>query len=182
MVTPKLWYTATWCSPSQGWWINAMHRAQWSHCPMCGVCQRRCIASSPHWVSRSPAFPTQHSDAFWWDQRFTLLRENWWVLSTRSAVLDGPATFLRADEQVSKPMAEWAQAGSGVRRGSHLCIGRVRLGGTLPGGLGQGYVLDNQPHHHQRLILESIHIRSQTRPLNRDRISMPQIYNSLFFK
>ena len=43
-------------------------------------------------------------------------------------------------------------------------------------------VLDHQPHHHQRLILESIHIRSQTRPLNRDTGSMPQIYNSLFFK
>ena len=42
-------------------------------------------------------------------------------------------------------------------------------------------VLDHQPHHHQRLILESIHSRSQTRPLNRD-TSMPQIYNSLFFK
>ena len=41
-------------------------------------------------------------------------------------------------------------------------------------------VLDHQPHHHQRLILESIHIRSQTRPLNRDTGSLPQIYNSLF--
>ena len=43
-------------------------------------------------------------------------------------------------------------------------------------------VLDHQPHHHPRLILESIHIRSQTRPLNRETGSMPQIYNSLFFK
>ena len=40
-------------------------------------------------------------------------------------------------------------------------------------------VLDHQPHHHQ-MILESIHIRSQTRPLNRDTGSLPQIYNSLF--
>ena len=43
-------------------------------------------------------------------------------------------------------------------------------------------VLDNQPHLHQRLVLESIHIRSQSKPLNRDKGSMPQIYNSLFSK
>ena len=41
-------------------------------------------------------------------------------------------------------------------------------------------VLDHQPHHHQRLILESIHIWSQTRPLNRDTGSLPQINNSIF--
>ena len=27
-------------------------------------CQRQCVASSPHWVSRSPSVPTQHSDTF----------------------------------------------------------------------------------------------------------------------
>ena len=43
-------------------------------------------------------------------------------------------------------------------------------------------VLDHQPHLHQRLILESIHIRSHSRPLNRDKGSMPQPYNSLFSK
>ena len=41
-------------------------------------------------------------------------------------------------------------------------------------------VLEHQPHLHQRLILESVHIRSQVRPLNRDKGSMPQLYNSLF--
>ena len=41
-------------------------------------------------------------------------------------------------------------------------------------------VLDHQPHLHQRLILESVHIRSQVRPLNRDKGSMPQLCNSLF--
>ena len=41
-------------------------------------------------------------------------------------------------------------------------------------------VLDHQLHLHQRLILESIRISSQVRSLNRDKGSMPQLYNSLF--
>ena len=43
-------------------------------------------------------------------------------------------------------------------------------------------VLDHQPHLHQRLVLEFIRIRSQPRPLNRDKGTMPHVYNSLFSK
>ena len=105
MVTPKLklWYTTTQYSPAPGQWIEMTHRAQWSYCPMCRGCQRRCI--------------TEHA----WGAHH---------------------------------LVDWDE---------------VR-------------VLDHQPHHHQRLILEFIHIRSQTRPLNKDTGSMPQIYNFSFFK
>ena len=43
-------------------------------------------------------------------------------------------------------------------------------------------VLDHQPHLHQRLVLEFICIRSQPRPLNRDKGTMSHVYNLLFFK
>ena len=41
-------------------------------------------------------------------------------------------------------------------------------------------VLDCYPHLHQRLTLESVHIRSQSKPVNRDLGIMPQVYNPLF--
>jgi len=41
-------------------------------------------------------------------------------------------------------------------------------------------VLDHHPDIHQRLVLESVHIRSQSDPLNRDNGSMPQVYSPLF--
>ena len=41
-------------------------------------------------------------------------------------------------------------------------------------------VLDCHPHLHQRLTLESVHIRSQSKPVNRDLGTMPQIYSPLF--
>ena len=41
-------------------------------------------------------------------------------------------------------------------------------------------VLDYHPHLHQRLVLESIHIRSQPNSLNRDNGAMPQVYDQLF--
>ena len=41
-------------------------------------------------------------------------------------------------------------------------------------------VLDCHPHLHQRLTLESVHIRSQSQPVNRDLGTMPQIYSPLF--
>ena len=88
-----------------------------------------------------------------------------------------PATYLG---QTSWPAVEWAQAGGGVKRSSHLCTSRVCLGAHHPVDWDKVRVLDHQPCHHQRLALESIHIRSQTRPLNRDKGPMPQIYNSLF--
>ena len=41
-------------------------------------------------------------------------------------------------------------------------------------------VLDCHPHLHQRLTLESVHIRSQSKPVNRDLGTMPQIYSPSF--
>ena len=41
-------------------------------------------------------------------------------------------------------------------------------------------VLDHHPDIHQGLVLESVHIRSQSDPLNRNNGSMPQVYNPLF--
>ena len=40
-------------------------------------------------------------------------------------------------------------------------------------------VLDGHPHLYQRLTLESVHIRSQSNPVNRDLGTMPQVYNPL---
>ena len=110
----KLWYTTTQCSPAPGQWIEMTHRAQWSFCPMCRGCQRRCITSLPHWVSRSPSVPIQHSDTFWWDQRIVPPREYWLVLSTKFPVLDAlPYTWGRlADVSTSgwvSTSGRWSQ-------------------------------------------------------------------------
>ena len=40
-------------------------------------------------------------------------------------------------------------------------------------------VLDHHQDVYQRLVLESVHIRSQPKPLNRDNGSMLQVYNAL---
>ena len=40
-------------------------------------------------------------------------------------------------------------------------------------------VLDYQPDLHQKSVLESIYIRSQPRPQNRNKGSIPHVYNSL---
>ena len=41
-------------------------------------------------------------------------------------------------------------------------------------------VLEQHSHLHHRLTLESILIRSQSHPLNRDNGTLPTVYNSLF--
>ena len=41
-------------------------------------------------------------------------------------------------------------------------------------------VLDHHSHLHQRLVLESIHIRSQPNSLNRYNGAMPQVYDQRF--
>ena len=69
----QMWITIT--ILTQEWWIDERHRDQWSHCPMCGMCQRQCVASLPHWVSRSPSVPTQHSDTLVFSHQLAL----WWL-------------------------------------------------------------------------------------------------------
>lgn len=41
-------------------------------------------------------------------------------------------------------------------------------------------VLNHHQDAHQRLVLESVHISSQPKPLNIDNSPIPQVYNSLF--
>ena len=40
-------------------------------------------------------------------------------------------------------------------------------------------VVDTHPQYHQRCVLESWHIRSETTTMNRDDGSLPQAYNTL---
>ena len=170
MATPKLWYIATRCSPTQGWWIDATgHTARRSgprgHTALCTGCVRGGV-SHPHPTGCHGLLPSPHN-------------------RTDRCCLPGPCAGCPATYvgQMNRCLNQWlSEHRLAVESGEAATstLAEHAWGAHHPVDWDKVRVLDHQPHHHQRLILESIHIRSQTRPLNRDTGSLPQIYNSLF--
>ena len=159
VATPKLWYTATRCSPIRGRWIDAMHESQWSHCPMCGVCQRRCITPSPHWVSRSPSIhiTLRH---FLMRPKDRIAKGELTGVVYQVPCAGCPATYVRQmNKRLNQQLSEhrWAVESGGAVTSA---LAEHAWGAHHPVDWDKVRVLDHQPHHHQRLILESIHIRS----------------------
>ena len=130
--------------------------------------------SWPHWAWRSPlgkhdaevyTSETKGPHSWQWDE----------VLCTRYHVQ--VALLPMWDKQVLWPMTQWAMTCSRIKWLCQLGTGRAYVGCHYP--MDNVKVLDHHQDIHHRLSLESIHIKSQPKPLMRDNGSMPQVYNSL---